>query len=73
MLSFAVLWIYGVVWCFIDLFRSRQKGLAKGLWFLALFFFPVAGVFAYVVTRPFPPDDERLQPGTVSGGQEPSG
>lgn len=61
MLSFWVLWVYSVIWCFVDVFRSKQhQGLAKGLWFLALVLFPIAGVFVYLVTRPFPHDDERL-------------
>ena len=61
LLAFWVLWVFSVIWCFIDNFRRHDHhGLAKGLWFLALLLFPVAGVFAYLVSRPFPRDDERL-------------
>jgi hypothetical protein len=61
LLAFWVLWVFSVIWCFIDNFRRHDHhGLAKGLWFLGLLFFPVAGVFGYLVSRPFPRDDERL-------------
>jgi Phospholipase_D-nuclease N-terminal len=61
LLAFWVLWVFSVIWCFIDNFRRHDHtGLAKGLWFLGILFFPVAGVFAYLVSRPFPRDDERL-------------
>jgi len=61
MLSIWGLWLYSAIWCFIDVFRDeKRQGLAKGLWFLALIIFPIAGVFAYLVSRPFPHDDERL-------------
>ena len=35
-----------------DLFRDRQlKGLAKAVWFLALFFVPFISVLIYVIAR----------------------
>jgi hypothetical protein len=55
--SMFVLWIFIVVWCFVDNFRRRDHhGFAKAMWFLFLVFVPVLGVFAYVVTRPAEPD-----------------
>jgi Phospholipase_D-nuclease N-terminal len=51
--SFFVLWIFVVVWCFVDnLRRHDHHGLAKAMWFLALVFVPIVGVFAYLVSRP---------------------
>jgi len=60
-LAFGVLWVYSVIWCFVDNVRKPDRsGLAKGLWFLLLLFLPVVGVFCYLVALPFPHDDERL-------------
>jgi hypothetical protein len=51
--SMFLLWIFVVVWCFVDNFRRRDHhGLAKAMWFLALVFVPILGVFAYLVSRP---------------------
>ena len=39
--SLFVLWIFIVIWCFIDDFRRRDHGgLAKALWFLFIVFIP---------------------------------
>jgi hypothetical protein len=47
------LWIFIVIWVFIDNFRRRDhSGWAKALWFLFIVFIPVIGVLAYMVTRP---------------------
>jgi hypothetical protein len=47
------LWIFIVIWVFIDNFRRRDHhGLAKALWFLFIVFIPVIGVLAYIITRP---------------------
>ena len=41
--------LFGVI---VDLFRDRQlNGLAKAVWFLALFFIPFITVLIYVITR----------------------
>jgi len=43
-----VIWIWTLVWVFIDIFRSRDlSGLAKALWFFSCLFIPLmaAGVF----------------------------
>jgi len=48
-----VLWIFVVVWIFIDNFRrTDHHGWAKAFWLLLIVFVPVIGVVAYVVTRP---------------------
>lgn len=48
-----ILWIFIVVWCFIDNFRRRDHhGVAKALWFLFIVFIPVIGVLAYIIARP---------------------
>ena len=40
-----ILWIFIVVWCFIDNFPCRDHhGVAKALWFLFIVFVPVIGV-----------------------------
>jgi hypothetical protein len=53
MFSLFVLWIFIVIWCFIDNFRRKDHhGLAKALWFLFIVFVPIIGVFSYLVTRP---------------------
>jgi len=51
-----VLWIFIVIWCFIDNFqRTDHGGWAKGLWFLFIVFVPIIGVLSYIVTRPIDP------------------
>ena len=51
--SLFVLWIFVVIWCFVDNFRRHDHhGLAKAMWFLLIVFLPVIGVFMYLVTRP---------------------
>ena len=55
MLMFAglVLWIFIVIWTFIDNFRRRDhSGFAKAMWFIFIVFVPVIGVLAYLLTRP---------------------
>ncbi|MFM8305400.1 MAG: PLDc N-terminal domain-containing protein [Actinomycetota bacterium] len=53
MISLWVLWIFIVIWCFIDNFRRRDHGgFAKALWFLFIVFIPIIGVFAYLISRP---------------------
>lgn len=50
------LWIFIVIWTFIDNFRRPDHGgWAKALWFLFIVFVPVIGVFCYLVTRPIDP------------------
>ena len=47
-----VIWIWILVWVFIDIFRSRDlSGLAKALWFIFVLFIPLFGVLAYLIVR----------------------
>ena len=51
--SLFILWIFIVIWAFIDNFRRKDHGgFAKAIWFLFIIFFPVLGVFVYIVARP---------------------
>ena len=51
-----VLWIFIVVWVFIDNFRrTDHSGWAKALWFLFIVFVPIIGVFSYIIARPVDP------------------
>lgn len=54
--AMAVLWISIVIWVFIDNFRRTDHGgWAKAIWFVAIVFVPILGVFAYLVSRPVDP------------------
>ena len=56
MFGLLVLWIFIVIWAFIDNFRrTDHHGVAKALWFLFIVFVPVIGVFSYILTRPVDP------------------
>ena len=47
-----VIWIWILVWVFIDIFRSRDlSGWAKALWFLFVLFIPLVGVLVYLIAR----------------------
>ena len=47
-----VIWIWILVWVFIDIFRSRDlSGWAKALWFLFVLFIPLIGVLVYLIAR----------------------
>lgn len=47
-----VIWIWVLIWVFIDIFRSHDlSGAAKALWFLFVLFIPLLGVLAYLVVR----------------------
>jgi hypothetical protein len=51
-----VLWIFIVIWVFIDNFRrTDHSGWAKALWFLFIVFVPVIGVVVYLIVRPADP------------------
>jgi hypothetical protein len=46
-------WIFAVIWVFIDNFRRRDhSGWAKAVWAILIIFVPIIGVFAYLVSRP---------------------
>ena len=47
-----VIWIWVLIWIFIDIFRSQDlSGWAKTLWFLFVLFIPLIGVLAYLIAR----------------------
>ena len=47
-----VIWIWILIWIFIDIFRSHDlSGWAKALWFLFVLFIPLIGVVVYVIAR----------------------
>jgi hypothetical protein len=47
-----ILWIWVLIYVFIDIFRSRDlSGWAKALWFIFVLFIPLLGVLVYLITR----------------------
>jgi hypothetical protein len=47
-----VIWIWILIWVFIDIFRSQDlSGGAKALWFLFVLLIPLIGVLVYLITR----------------------
>ena len=47
-----VIWIWILIWIFIDIFRSNDlSGWAKALWFLFVLFIPLIGVLVYLIAR----------------------
>ena len=47
-----VIWIWVLIWVFIDIFRSRDlSGWAKALWFVFVLFIQVIGVLVYLIAR----------------------
>jgi predicted PurR-regulated permease PerM len=47
-----ILWIWVLVYVFIDIFRSRDlSGWAKALWFVFVLFIPLIGVLVYLIAR----------------------
>ena len=47
-----VIWIWILIWVFIDIFRSHDlSGWAKTLWFLFVLFIPLIGVLVYMIAR----------------------
>ena len=47
-----VIWIWILIWIFIDIFRSHDlSGWAKALWVLFVLFIPVIGVLVYLIAR----------------------
>jgi hypothetical protein len=48
-----VLVLFVALWAFVDNFRRTDHGgWAKALWFVLILFFPVVGVFVYLIARP---------------------
>jgi membrane protein implicated in regulation of membrane protease activity len=47
-----VLWIWVLIYVFIDIFRSQDlSGWAKALWFVFVLFIPLIGVLVYLIAR----------------------
>ena len=47
-----VIWIWILIWVFIDIFRSQDlSGGAKALWFVFVLFIPLIGVLVYLIAR----------------------
>ena len=47
-----VIWIWVLIWIFIDIFRSQDlSGWAKTLWFLFVLFIPLIGVLVYLIAH----------------------
>ena len=47
-----VLWIWVLIYVFIDIFRIRDlSGWGKALWFLFVLFIPLIGVLVYLIAR----------------------
>ena len=47
-----IIWIWILIWIFIDIFRSRDlSGWAKALWFLFVLLIPLIGVLVYLIVR----------------------
>ena len=61
-----VLWIWVLVYVFIDIFRSSDlSGWAKALWFLFVLFIPLIGVLVYLIAR-----GDKMQQRTVQAAQQ---
>ena len=47
-----VIWIWILIYVFIDIFRSQDlSGGAKALWFIFVLFIPLIGVLVYLIVR----------------------
>jgi Short C-terminal domain/Phospholipase_D-nuclease N-terminal len=47
-----ILWIWLLIWIFIDIFRSHDlSGWGKALWFLFVLIIPLVGVLVYLIVR----------------------
>ena len=47
-----VIWIWILIYIFIDIFRSNDlSGWAKALWFIFVLFIPLIGVLVYLIAR----------------------
>ena len=47
-----ILWIWVLIYVFVDIFRSRDlSGSAKAVWFLFVLLIPLIGVVVYLIVR----------------------
>ena len=54
--SLFVLVLFVIIWAFVDNFRRKDHGgWAKAGWFILIIFFPLLGVFIYLIARPLDP------------------
>ena len=61
-----VLWIWVLIYVFIDIFRSHDlSGVAKALWFLFVLFIPLIGVLVYLIAR-----GDKMQARTVQAARQ---
>jgi membrane protein implicated in regulation of membrane protease activity len=57
-----VLWIWVLIYVFIDIFRSHDlSGWAKALWFVFVLFIPLIGVLVYLIARGNSMQDRAVQ------------
>ena len=57
-----VLWIWVLIYVFIDIFRSHDlSGVAKALWFVFVLFIPLIGVLVYLLVRGSSMQDRAVQ------------
>ena len=50
--SLWVIWIWTLIWVFIDIVRSSDlSGVAKAVWFLFVLVIPLIGVLVYLIAR----------------------
>ena len=50
--SLWVIWIWTLIWVFIDIVRSNDlSGVAKAVWFLFVLVIPLIGVLVYLIAR----------------------
>jgi hypothetical protein len=51
--SLFFLWIFTVLWTFVDNFKRKDhSGWAKAGWFILILFLPIFGVLVYLIARP---------------------
>ena len=63
-----VIWIWILIYVFIDIFRSRDlSGWGKALWFLFVLFIPLIGVLVYLIVRGNSMHERAAQAGTAAG------
>ena len=57
-----VIWIWILIYVFIDIFRSRDlSGWGKALWFLFVLLIPLIGVLVYLIARGGSMHDRAMQ------------
>ena len=68
-----VLWIWVLIYVFIDIFRSHDlSGWAKALWFIFVLFIPLIGVLVYLIARGDSMHERAVAGGAAAGPGGPS-